>query len=279
MKILVTGGNGFVGRNILDEIINNTDWEIVCLIHKNENNLSDISDKIKKIYELDNGDNYFDVIIHAGGDPSSKSCIANPQIGLDNINNTFKILEFARKNSIKKIIFLSSCEVYGYATDISSETDLLKSYNMYGASKVACEHMCSSYFHTYGICTTAIRLLNKYGPFCQKERFPSIIKNKFETEENPHFILTTKTKKRWLDIREMAKRIVFIIKNMPNNFEVFNFVGDENLSLDEFIEKIAESRNFTYEYLKEELSGYHPEGNADGTKFKNFGIIHNYYKS
>jgi hypothetical protein len=68
----------------------------------------------------------------------------------------------------------------------------------------------------------------------------------------------------------MAKRILLIICNMPNKFEVFNFVGDKNLSLDEFIEKMANSRKFTYEYIKDELSGYHPEANADGSKFENF---------
>ena len=275
MIVLLTGGNGFVGRNILDEIINNTNWEVICLINKNDNN---IPDNIQKITTLDNITFKIDVIIHAGGDPSSKSCITNPENGInDNILTTFNLLEFARKNSIKKLIFFSSCEVYGYSSDTSSESDLLKSYNMYGASKVACEHMCSAYFHTYGICTVAIRLLNTYGPYCQKERFPSIIKHKFETEVNPHFIISNTTKKRWLDITEMARRVIFIINNMPNYFEIFNFVGDENLSLVEFVEKLSGSREFTYEYKKDELAGYHHEGNADGTKFKEFGIKHGYY--
>ena len=277
MKILITGGNGFVGRNIIDEIINNTDWKIVCLIHQNDNNIPDIPDRITKCKDVDAVATKVDVIIHAGGNPSSKSCISNPENGItDNILTTFKLLEFARKNDIKNFIFLSSCEVYGYATDSSSETDTLKSYNVYGASKVSCEHLCSAYFHSYGIRTTSIRLLNTYGPHCQKERFPSIIKQKFENENTPHFIISNKTKKRWLDITEMAKRIVFIINNMPDSFEIFNFVGEENLSLVEFIEKFSASRKFTYEYIKEEISGYHHEGNADGSKFKAFCIKNNY---
>jgi nucleoside-diphosphate-sugar epimerase len=268
MQILLTGGNGFVGCNILNEIINTTNWNVTCLINENHNNIPDNIVKIKDINETSQN---FDLIIHAGGNPSSKSCIKNPDSAInDNILLTFKILEYARKNNIKKIIFFSSCEVYGYARETSNENDLLVSYNMYGASKIACEHMCSAYFYTYGICTTAIRLLNTYGPFCQEERFPSIIKKKFETEKIPHFVLSNKTKKRWLDIKEMAKRIIFIIKNMPETFEVFNFVGDENLTLVEFIRLFSEGREFTYEYLKEELAGYHHEGNANGDKFKKF---------
>ena len=267
MKVLITGGNGFVGINIINEIINTTDWSIVCYINKNSNN---IPDNIEKIYDL-NTPHAFDVIIHAGGDPSSKSCISNPHNGLKhNINFTFEILEYARLNNIKKIIFLSSCEVYGHPNESSCESDVLVSYNMYGASKVACEHMCSAYYHSYGISTTAIRLINTFGPFCQEERFPSIIQNKFKTEEIPHFILSTQTKKRWLDIREMARRIVYIINNMHVGFEVFNFVGDENISLVDLIIKLSNNKPFTYEYFKDNIDGYHHEGNANGSKFLEF---------
>lgn len=273
MKVLITGGNGFVGINIINEIIKNTNWNIVCLIHKNYDK---IPNNIETIYQLD--DNMiFDVIIHAGGNPSSKSCINSPESAFqDNISSTFNILEFSRRTGVKKIIFFSSCEVYGFAKDTSCETDMLYSYNMYGASKVACEHMCSAYFHTYGISTVAIRLLNTYGPFCQEERFPSIIQKKFENEDIPHFILSNKTSKRWLSITEMAKRTIFIINNMPIGFETFNFVGNENLNLVEFIDKISGNRKFTYEYAKEDINGYHHEGNADGSKFLKFALDNNY---
>ena len=268
MKILITGGNGFVGSNIIKEILINTDWDIYCLINKNENN---IPKNVTKFYELESINVNIDFIIHAGGEPSSKYCIKNPESAINNnILHKFKLLEFSRKKNIKNFIFFSSCEVYGHATDSSCETDTLKSYNMYGASKIACEHICSSYFHTYGIRTTAIRLLNTYGTNCQEERFPSIIKKKFEDKSIPHFILSNKTKKRWLDIKEMAIRTIFIIKNMPDCFEVFNFVGDENLSLTDFIDKFSEGKKYTYEYIKEEINGYHHEGNADGSKFINF---------
>jgi len=267
MKILITGGNGFVGINIINSIIENTNWEITCFINKTDDR---IPQNIPRIYNLDI-DSYYDFIIHAGGNPSSKSCINNPNSGFnDNIQFTFNILEYSRKNNIKNIIFLSSCEVYGYATDTSNEKDMLKSYNMYGASKVACEHMLSAYYHSYGISSVSIRLLNTYGPYCQEERFPSIIKRKFENEEIPHFILSNKTKKRWLDIQEMAIRIIYIMKNMKTGYDVFNFVGDENLSLVDFITKLSYGKQFTYEYIKNEISGYHHEGNADGMKFLEF---------
>jgi hypothetical protein len=56
-------------------------------------------------------------------------------------------------------------------------------------------------------------------------------------------------------------------------FEIFNFVGDKNVTLVDFIKIFSGDREFTYEYLKEEISGYHHEGNADGSKFKDFVIF------
>ena len=267
MKVLLTGGNGFVGRNVLEEIITKTDWQLICLINKNYNN---IPQQIFKITHLKDCRDKIDVIIHAGGVPSSKSCIEKPENGLLNITSTFEILEFARINNVKNVVFFSSCEVYGKATDESVETDNLKSYNMYGASKVSCEHMCSAYCNTYGLNITCIRLLNTYGPYCQPERFPSIIIEKFKNQTVPHFILSDTSKKRWLDIREMAKRTLYIINNMPCGFEVFNFVGDENLTLAEFIKKLSDGKEFTFEYKTDSIAGYNHSANADGAKFNNF---------
>lgn len=266
-KILITGGNGFVGMNIINELISKTNCEIVCLINKNSDR---IPNNIEKVFDINNVYD-IDMIIHCGGNPSSKSCIQNPSSAFyDNIEFTFKILEYARNNTVKKIIFFSSGEVYGCATDVSKEDDLLKSYNMYGASKVACEHMCSAYCASYDMSITCIRLINTYGDYCQEERFPSIIKKKFENEIKPHFILSGNSKKRWLDIKKMAEQTLFIINNFPNGFEVFNFVGEDNIDLVEFITKISNSTCFTYEYNKEEIYGYRHECNADGSKFLEF---------
>lgn len=226
---------------------------------------------ITRIYDLETN-HFYDFIIHAGGNPSSKSCIENPTSAFnDNIGFTFNLLEYSRKNNIKNIIFLSSSEVYGIATDKSIESDTLRSYNMYGASKVASEHMLSAYYHSYGISSVSIRLLNTYGPYCQKERFPSLVKMKFETETNPHFILSSKSSKRWLHVEEMARRVIFIINNMKVGYEVFNMTGDDNLSLVDFITILSDGKPFTYEYMIKEIAGYaNHDANMDGSKFLDF---------
>jgi UDP-glucose 4-epimerase len=277
MNVLLTGANGFVGINVLNKILETTKWNVVCLINKNHNNMSN---DIKQIYNLDECTLKIDIIIHIGGNPSSISCIEKPESAFnDNIQTTFKMLEYARINQVKKFILFSSCEVYGNAIETSCENDILKSYNMYGASKVACEHMLSAYSHSYGISGLSIRLLNSYGPYCQKERFPSIILEMFKKYHIPHFKLYTYTKKKWINIEDVATNTIFLIENMKYIYDVFNFVGNDNIYLHELIQILVKNREFTYEYcIKDEIKGYQHEANANGDKLLNLINKINYYK-
>ena len=57
---------------------------------------------------------------------------------------------------------------------------------------------------------------------------------------------------------------------MQIGFDVFNFVGDENMSLIDLIAKLSNNKPFTYEFFKNDINGYHHEGNASGNKFLEF---------
>ena len=244
MKILITGANGYIGANVVRSLAD--EHTLTCMVRRSNNNipssLNCIFHDIRLPITLNET---FDMIIHIAGNPSSKSCIEDSSSALhDNIIGTFNVLEFARLSSCKKIIFFSSCEVYGESLD-AHEDDPLKSFNMYGASKIACEHMCSAYYHSYGFETcVVIRLIHSWGPFCQKERFPSIVEHRFKTEKCPHFIIDTKDKKRWIHTSEVTRKLKYLFDF--KGYEVFNFTGDDNITLLEFISKHGD--NFTYEY-------------------------------
>lgn len=267
MKILATGANGYIGANVIRSLMNEHD--VTCMVRDSCENVPQELKIIKHDLRSPIGDiGPFDMIIHMAANPSSKSCIDNPESAIqDNIVATFNVLEFARKINCKKIIFFSSCEVYGEGYD-SREEDMLKSFNMYGASKVACEHMCSAYYHTYGFETCVIiRLTNSWGPFCQAERFPSIIQKRFETEDTPHFILETNNRRRWIHTTDVTRKLKLLLDF--EGYDTFNFVGDENITLVEFISKFGSRFSFDHK-LDNKLDGYKAGNNANGDKLDTF---------
>ena len=138
---------------------------------------------------------------------------------------------------------------------------------MYGASKIACEHICAAFNKTYDTQVVILRLLNTWGENCQNDRFPTLVQNKFKIEEKPHFIIKTRDRKRWLHVNDMCEKVYKVIQKFPS-FEIFNLVGDENLTMIEFISQFG--TNFTYEYTTECENGYCNDFNATGFKLSSY---------
>lgn len=257
MKILITGSNGYIGKNLVDFFSATNDVTTLTRETHNLRNPIDFSE-------------HFDIIIHCAGNPSAKKCIDDPHSAIqDNIIATYNVLEYAKRMKIKKLVFLSTCEVYTGNID-ACENDLPNCTNMYSATKLSCEHICQAYFNSYDFMDTCVilRLIHSYGKYCQDDRFPSIVKRKFESEKCPHFILKTTTPKRWISTDEICEKINILIHNFTG-YSVFNLVGDENLSLHQFILKFGE--NYTYEYDTSFVKkGYPNESNARGDKLTKF---------
>lgn len=277
MKVLITGSNGFLGRNILKYIIDHfSDWKLTCLVRSPSAGIPGVHFIRHDLVEPIEIEETFDAVLHIAGCPSSRECIQEPSLGMNNIIHTFNILELCRKNKIPKLLFFSSCEVYGKGGESLKETDILNSVNMYGASKVAGEHMCAAYSSSYGLECAALRIMNTWGDWCQEDRFASIVQRAFKEHERPHFIIQSTARKRWIHVNDLAEKTIKLIqKELPEKFTVFNVAGDENLTLEEFIRKFG--TNFSVEYnIKPFVKGYEPGFNADGSKLAHFldGVSH-----
>ncbi len=269
MKILVTGANGFLGSNLVKYFIKNTSWNVYCMVNKNIDKLPNNCNII--YHNLLNPINIkykFDIVIHIAACPSSKTCIQEPAQGLNNIIQTFNILEFCRLNHINKFVFFSSCEVYGIGGDEIDETHSLNPLNMYAASKVSGESMCFAYHKSYKINFILLRIVNVWGDDSQSDRFYSILKRKFKVEKCPEIIAKTKDRKRWLHINDMCKKTTDLLHKEFPKYEIFNLVGDDNLLPIEFISKFGDI--FTIRYELDELDGYCNNCNANGTKLTSY---------
>ncbi len=147
-----------------------------------------------------------DYIVHAASQTSSKGFVEQPvQTILTAVQGTEHILEYARSAAVKKLIFLSTMEVYGYPAtdekireDHSTDIDPMKVRSCYPESKRLCECLCASYGAQYGIPVSVLRLTQTFGPGvgyadgrvfaefarCVLERRNIVLKTKGETKRS-----------------------------------------------------------------------------------------------
>ena len=159
--ILVTGGEGFVGGNLVKKL------------KKLGNNVITVDFKSKGpnyAYDVSNYDNFkrinddIDIIYHLAGQSYGRGGLIEPHKDLDwNTKSTLNVCLFAKERGIKKIIYTSTMAVYG-DNDLSKESDIPNPLSNYGCSKLNAENYLKQFSHNYDIDYTIFRLFNTYGP-------------------------------------------------------------------------------------------------------------------
>jgi len=177
MKILITGGAGFVGSHLCDKYTREGNV-VLCLDNFMNGCLTNIRHLIgQKNFKLINGDirNYdllekiasdVDVIFHLAAQIHVDRSVIEPKLTYDiNVLGTQNVLEVARTYDINKVIHASTSEVYGSALySPMDEKHPLNATHPYGASKIGADRLCYSYIRTYGMNICIMRPFNLYGP-------------------------------------------------------------------------------------------------------------------
>jgi len=187
MKVLVTGGMGFIGSNFVRYMLSTrSDVEVINLddlsIGSNPANLKDL--KKERRYKFIKGSiadfklickliKTVDAVVNCAAQTHVDRSIANPQPFMEsNVVGTYRILEEARKrNPIAKIVHVSTDEIYGDTPEGSfNEDDRLKPSNPYAATKSAADMLALAYHRTYGLNVTVTRCTNNFGPYQHPEK-------------------------------------------------------------------------------------------------------------
>jgi dTDP-glucose 4,6-dehydratase len=184
MKILITGGMGFIGSNYVRyHCRTHPDDEVVVLddltYAGNEENLRDISDKFRFVKGdicdpgvVQTAMEGCDQVIHFAAESHVDRSIAHASDFIrTNVNGTFVLLEAARKTGVSRFIQISTDEVYGsIRTGSFSETDILNPSSPYSASKASADLLAMAYYTTYGLQVIITRSTNNYGPYQFQEK-------------------------------------------------------------------------------------------------------------
>lgn len=165
MKIIITGGAGFIGSNIARTLKKNHSVTIFDFRKPTNIDCEFLQGDIKDSKTVINSIKDCDVVIHLAATLGVINTEANPVLTLDtNMGGTKNVLEACRINKIKKIIFSSSSEVYGEPLKIPmDENDKPIPITTYGISKFAAEEYIKAYSKNYDLKYTIFRLFNVYG--------------------------------------------------------------------------------------------------------------------
>ena len=185
MKILVTGGAGFIGSSVAEKLLARGDEVVVidCFDEfydpkiKRRNIEAALKNPAYKLVEGDIRDlellkglfrrEKFDRVFHLAARAGVRPSIADPLLYEDvNVRGTMNLLEAARENSLPGFIFASSSSIYGNNKKVPfSETDFVDNpVSPYAATKKACELVCHTYHHLYGLNISCLRFFTVYGP-------------------------------------------------------------------------------------------------------------------
>uniref|UniRef100_A0A6C0E3K0 NAD(P)-binding domain-containing protein n=1 Tax=viral metagenome TaxID=1070528 RepID=A0A6C0E3K0_9ZZZZ len=302
MKILITGGCGFIGHHFVEHIFKNTDWEIVII-----DKLSYASNGLERLRDTDTLNNNrvrvftndlinplsdgiikeigLDVnyIVHMAAETHVDNSISNPQHFMkNNINSTMNMLEYARTlKHLKVFFYFSTDEVFGPALGdtLYKEWDRHKPTNPYSASKSAAEQICIAYENTYKIPLMIVNVMNAFGERQHVEKFiPLCIKKIMNNEKVYIHSYPDKIEsgtRFYIHSRNIASAVLFLIKNGTNG-EKYNISGEREVSNLEMAQMIAKfmKKELIYEMVDfhSNRPGHDLRYGLDGSKLFNMGF-------
>lgn len=246
MKILVTGGAGFIGGNFMHLMTEKyPDDTIICVDKLTyAGNLSTLEPikhrKNYKFYEADICDREAvykifedekpDIVVNFAAESHVDRSIDNPSIFLEtNILGTGVLLDASLKYSVSRYHQVSTDEVYGDLPldrkDLFfTETTNLHTSSPYSASKASSDLLVMSYNRTFGLNTTISRCSNNYGPYHYPEKLiPLMIKNALANKKLPVYG-TGENIRDWLYVKDHCEAIDLVIRSGENG-EVYNIGG------------------------------------------------------
>jgi len=256
MKLLITGGAGFIGSNFVRLILTESDWEVVNLdkltYAGNLENLADIKDNprysfvrgdiadAKQVEEIFKQQNFNAVINFAAESHVDRSIQDASPFIITNIMGTQVLLDASRKYGIEKFVQVSTDEVYGSLNtddpEFTEETPLAPN-SPYSASKASADLICRAYFKTYGLPVIVTRCSNNFGPYQFPEKLiPLVITNALENKPIPVYG-DGMNLRDWLYVLDHCSALKLIIEKGRAG-EVYNIGGGTEVPNIELVKKI-----------------------------------------
>ena len=270
-NIIVCGGNGFIGYNILNELIKNKNYNVYATYNHSHKNLKKVKwikvnllneKKVKKILKNK------DIVIQAAAiTTGSKDVINRPYIHVtDNIIINTLLLRSAYENNIKHFIFFSCTVMYNSSNTFHTEKskNIIKENSAYfgvGNMKMYIEKQCLFYSKLKRTKFTILRHSNIYGPYDKFDENTSHVIPNFLNKalnKDKKFLIwgNGKSIRDFLYINDLVDCIKILLKKQKNNFEIFNIGSEKPVTITELAKQILliTKKNKVIKYISNNYS-------------------------
>lgn len=262
MKILVTGGAGFIGSHTVERLLQDGAGQVSILDSFNDYydpaikraNVRGFSDRVT-IHEGELtdpafvrsvfGDDGFDAVIHLAARAGVRPSIDDPELYIDtNIKGTFHLLQECKRTRTNHFVFASSSSVYGVNKKVPfCETDpILQTISPYAMTKMAGEQMCSNYSHLYGIRTVCLRFFTVYGPRQRPDLAISKFTRRIEDGQPIDKYGAGHTARDYTFVTDIVDGIIGALNYESGPIcDIFNLGGSQTVTLNDMIATIEEA--------------------------------------
>lgn len=255
-RILVTGGAGFIGNNLVRKLLS-LDVSAILIMDNQSSGMSvflpndpritfvgmDI-DKMDKLNFVIN-QHEFDYVFHLAAHFANQNSVDHPFSDIQtNIVGTVSLLEILKYHkSLKKFVYASSSCVYGTAHHMSEDTFIYPSETPYSINKYAAELYTQYYAHLFHVPTVSIRIFNTYGPYEMAGKYRNVIPNFIEKAINGEDLVITGTGKESRDftyVEDLVDLMLNAAVSAPGHGEIYNGGTSDRTEILQMAELIKE---------------------------------------
>ena len=258
MRLLVTGGAGFIGSNFVHYWLERHPGDHVVVYDLltyagNRESLAAVEDRIdfvegdicdRALAEASLRDHAVDVVVNFAAESHNSLAVVDPtRFFRTNVLGTQTLLDASRAAGIERFHHVSTCEVYG---DLALDTDEVfteespyRPRTPYNASKAGADHAVRAYFETFGLPVTITNCSNNYGPFQFPEKVvPLFTTNAIDDEPLPMYA-STQNKREWLHVLDHCEAIdVVLHAGRPG--ETYNVGSGIEATIEEIADRVLE---------------------------------------
>jgi len=262
MKVLVTGGAGFIGSHIVDKLMLDG-HEVVVLDNLSSGNMKNIEHHldgsgfrfvegdIRQTRAVEKALDGVDAVIHEAAIVSVPLSIKNPALTNEvNIFGTLNLLEASLRARVKRFVYASSCAVYGAVSELPINEDApLRPLSPYASSKLAAEEHCKAFYENRCLETVRLRYFNVYGPRQAAGEYAGVMLKflgRIRGDQPPIIFGDGEQTRDFSNVSDVAEATLLALNRESAAGEVFNIGTGESKTINRLCEIFLELTGKTH---------------------------------